>query len=200
MPLLLSKQINPYSAYAVWHITETEQQLSEKIEEVPRPSHPNRKSEWIVTRILVKYLTEIFDLTYQGVANLESGKPVLSGQRAEISISHSFPMAAVLINLRKPCGIDLELPREKLQIVRSKFLNDSENAETYDLIDLCKFWTAKEVLFKVYGDKALSFKNHMLIEMDEDWKATGLILKNSFEARYTIHFETLNKYLLAFSV
>lgn len=200
MPLLLSKQINPYSAYAIWHITETEQQLRQLLGETPRPSHSNKISEWIVTRILVKYLANIFDLPYHGVDNLNSGKPVLIREKAEISISHSFPMAAALINLRKPCGIDLELPREKLKIVKHKFLHTKEQKTTLNLIDLCKFWSAKEVLFKVYGDKALSFKNHMIIEMDEEWKATGLIIKDSYEARYTIHFEQLNNYLLAFSV
>ena len=200
MPLLLSKQVSPYSAYAVWHITETEQQLLELIEEEPRPSHPNKKSEWIVTRILVKYLSDLFEVNYSGVDNLSSGKPILLNQKAEISISHSFPMASAMINLRKPCGIDLELPREKLKKVKSKFLNEKENNAEYDILQLCKFWTAKEVLFKVYGDRALSFKNHMVVKLEDEWKATGMILKNSYEARYTIHFEPLNDYLMAFSV
>jgi hypothetical protein len=109
-------------------------------------------------------------------------------------------MAAVLINTRKACGIDLELPREKLNLVKDKFLNPHEKNGTLELMDLCKYWTAKEVLFKVYGDRSLSFKDHMIVEMKDEWSATGLIIKNTFERKYTIHFETLNNYLLAFSV
>jgi 4'-phosphopantetheinyl transferase EntD len=198
MPLLLSKQINPYSAYAVWHITETEDQLTGLINETSRHTNPNKKSEWIVTRILIKYLCNLFEVNYNGIENTPVGKPILINSNAEISISHSFPMAACLINVRKPCGIDIELPRQKLTYVKKKFLNPQENSDK--LGDLTKIWTAKEVLFKVYGDKELSFKNEMLIKFKTEERATGLILKNGLESSHEIMFESLFNYTLAYSI
>lgn len=199
MPLLFSKQINPYSAYAVWHITETESQLLEKIKENPEHSNPNKKSEWIVTRILIRYLCSLFDLNYHGMGNHESGKPFLIDQRAEISISHSFPVAACLINTRKPCGIDIELPREKLRLVSSKFLH-SEEARSDDLAYLCKIWTAKEALYKSYGEANLSMQNEMKISLMADDRAEGLILKEGFEKKYVICFEDLFRYTMAYTI
>jgi len=198
MPLLLSKQINPYSAYAVWHITETEDQLKDLTNENPRHTNPNKKSEWIVTRILIKYLCNLFEVSYQGIENTPVGKPILINSKAEISISHSFPLAACLINVRKPCGIDIELPRQKLTYVKKKFLNPNENSEKLE--DLTKIWTAKEVLFKVHGDKELSFKNEMLVKFKSEQRATGLILKKGFESSYEIMFESLFNYTLAYSI
>jgi hypothetical protein len=93
MPLLLSKKINPYSAYAVWKIAETEAQLLELSHITPPEMQSNKRSEWMVSRILVKYLVELFDLEYHGMDSLPTGKPYLIDQRAEISISHSFPFA-----------------------------------------------------------------------------------------------------------
>jgi phosphopantetheinyl transferase len=200
MPLLLSKPINTYSSYAIWNISETEQELVKLIQETPPIHLPNKKSEWIVTRILAKYLCDIYDLAYQGVHNLDTGKPVLTNLNAEISITHSFPLAAVLINLNKPCGIDLEWPREKLGKVKSKFLHSSEENYPQDTETLCKIWSAKEVLFKVHGAKNLSFKDQMRIEFEDDWKARGHIMKNGSSESHVIEIEPIYRYLIAFNI
>jgi 4'-phosphopantetheinyl transferase len=200
MPLLLSKMINPYSAYAVWKISETPDQLLTLSKETPPEMHLNKRSEWMVTRILAGYLSNLFELRYRGVENLPSGKPILKDLQAEISITHSFPLAAVLINLRKSCGIDLELRREKLLKVQHKFLHEKESNYQGDTDKLCKIWAAKEVLFKVHGDKRLSFKDEMMIEIGENGRADGLILKDGKETVVPIRFEYVYDYLLCYSI
>lgn len=192
--------INPYSAYAVWKISETPDQLLQLTQETPPEMHINKKSEWMVSRILVRYLCGRFEVPYMGMLNLETGKPVLKNHQAEISITHSFPFAAVMINLRRTCGIDLELRRSKLLVVQEKFLHESEAQYKNDLSKLCQIWSAKEVLFKVHGEKNLSFKDEMKVSLKPDGIGEGVIIKDGKETQIPLRFEDLYDYLLCYSI
>ncbi|MFY0688881.1 MAG: hypothetical protein JXQ90_17050 [Cyclobacteriaceae bacterium] len=199
MPFLLSKRISESSAYAIWNITETKDELEQLVSETPNSTHPNKISEWIVTRILVRHLTEQFGIKYQGITKTESGKPLLNGSKAEISITHSFPLAAAIINLHAPTGIDLEWPRSKLIDVQHKFLHTSELAHKNDINALCKIWMCKEVLFKIYGRKSLSFKDEIQVDLRNN-KATGLLIKHSDNRTYDLRIEEVYyNHLLAYS-
>ena len=201
MPLLLSKRTSGYSAYAIWNIQETNEQLFELIDEpYPTDLNPTRQAEWIVGRILVKSLCLQFDLEYKGIAPNEHGKPYLNGLNAEISISHSFPMAAAMIHLHKPCGIDLERARQKLINTQDKFINDSEIQYHDQLEKLCAIWCGKEVLYKIYGRRKLSMKDHTTIEFLSDDKMNGIIHKEAKHENYQIHFEPVKDYFLAHSL
>lgn len=201
MPLLLSKQISPCAAYAVWNIQETNQVLLSMVdEEIPTHMNPTRLAEWIVGRILIKSLCAQFGIIYQGVAARETGKPHLIGTDTEISISHSFPMAAAMIHKESPCGIDLERMRNKLIRIQDKFVNDTEAAYRNNLEKLCAIWCGKEALYKIYGRKKLSMKDETFIEFESDDIMNGLIRKDGNESRYQIHYEAVKDYYLAYSI
>lgn len=201
MPLLLSKPISPYSAYAVWNIQETNQMLLELLTEPhPKDFHPTRLAEWIVGRILVRDLCANFDLSYKGIDAHETGKPFLTGNKAEISISHSFPMAAAMIHLHRPCGIDLERKRKKLISLQHKFINDSEIKYEGNLDKLCAIWCGKEVLYKIYGRKKLSMKDETSIEFESESVLLGRIHKEQPEAHYRLHYEPVKEYFLAYNL
>lgn len=201
MPLLLSKQISPCAAYAVWNIQETNQVLLSMVdEEIPTNMNPTRLAEWIVGRILIKSLCAQFGISYQGVAARETGKPHLIGTDVEISISHSFPMAAAMIHKESPCGIDLERMRSKLIRIQDKFVNDTETAYLNNLEKLCAIWCGKEALYKIYGRKKLSMKDETFIEFESDEIMNGLIKKDGDEQRYRIHYEAVKDYYLAYSI
>lgn len=199
MPLLLNKQIDEHSAYAVWNIQETFLEIPYlSPEPFPAELNPVRQAEWIVGRILVKSLTEKFGIPFQGIKKQDKGKPYLNGSTAHISISHSFPIAAAMIHLKKPCGIDMEQPREKHLYVRDKFLHESEQEYRDDLRKLCAIWCAKEVVYKIYGRKYLSLKNEISIAFKSEELMEGKILKKNEEATHLIHYEWVKDYLLAF--
>jgi phosphopantetheinyl transferase (holo-ACP synthase) len=200
MPLLLSKQINANSAYAVWKISETPIVLGELISERPASVHPHKLSEWIVGRILVKNLCDLFQIKYQGVTNDKWGKPLLTGSKSEISITHSFPYAAAILNLDHPCGIDLELPRQKMFKVKQKFLHDSELKYQDDLAALTKIWSAKEVLYKIYSRKGISIRDEMRVELLDKEMANGTLLANGNEMKIRVAFEDIADYLLCYSI
>lgn len=199
MPLLLSKKIDEHSAYAVWNIQETFLELPYlSPEPFPAELNPVRQAEWIVGRILVKSLCDSFDIEYKGISKQENGKPYLENSYAHISISHSFPIAAAMIHLKKPCGIDMERPREKLKLVRKKFLHESEMQYKDDLNKLCTIWGAKEVIYKIFGRRFLSLKDEISVEFVSDNLLKGEILKDGHEDTHEIQYEWVKEYLLAF--
>lgn len=199
MPLLLSKQIDEYSAYAVWNIQETFLELPYlSPEPFPAQLHPIRQAEWIVGRILVKSLCEKFEIPYLGVSKHDTGKPYLPESEAHISISHSFPIAAAMIHLKKPCGIDMERPRIKHDLVKMKYLHSSEMEYQHDLNKICAIWCAKEVIYKIFGRKLLSLKDEIKVSFDSDNLMKGKILKRGYEDTYHIHYEWVKEYLLAY--
>jgi 4'-phosphopantetheinyl transferase len=203
MPLLLSKTINEHSAYAIWNIQETNDELIKIFnDEIPQEKlHQSKLAEWIVGRVLVRSLCAQFGIPFEGVTSLETGKPILKNGGAEISISHSFPMAAAMINLNSPCGIDLELPRHKLIQVRDKFVNGAEKIYLEDVHQLCVLWCAKEVLYKIHNRKALSLKDDTIIKILSSETATGTILKtaNGKPMDYPIAIEEVKGFVLAYN-
>ncbi len=201
MPLLLNKKIDEYSAYTVWNIQETFLELPYlSPESFPVDLNPVRQAEWIVGRILVKSLCNSFGISYKGISKHDEGKPYLNDNCAHISISHSFPIAAAMIHLKKPCGIDMERPREKHQYVQDKFLHTSEQKYRDNLNKLCTIWGAKEVVYKIFGRKFVSLKDEIKIEFKSDNLILGKILKPGYGDTHEIHYEWVKDYLLAFGV
>lgn len=199
MPLLLNKQIDEQSAYAVWNIQETFLELPYlSPEPYPAELHPIRQAEWIIGRILVKTLCEKFGIKYQGISKQDKGKPYLNDNTANISISHSFPIAAAMIHLEKPCGIDMERPRDKHEYVKMKYLHETEMQYQDDLQKLCTIWCAKEVIYKIFGRKFLSLKDEIKLSFETDSLIKGEILKPGHETTHQIHYEWVKEYLLAY--
>ncbi|MEQ9403078.1 MAG: hypothetical protein RIM99_05790 [Cyclobacteriaceae bacterium] len=199
MPLLLSKKIDEDSAYAVWNIQETFLELPYMSPEpFPADLNPVRQAEWIVGRVLVKSLCDSFEIDYKGISKHDKGKPYLEDSYAHISISHSFPIAAAMIHMKKPCGIDMDRPREKHIQVQDKFLHSSEKKYRDNLEKLCAIWGAKEVIYKIFGRRFLSLKDEIKIEIKSDNLMIGKILKPGSEETHEIHYEWVKEYLLAF--
>lgn len=199
MPLLLNKKITENSAYAVWNIQETFLELPYlSPEPFPVGLNPTRQAEWMVGRILVKSLCDQFGISYNGVSKYDTGKPYLNDSDVNISISHSFPIAAAMLHLKSPCGIDMEQPREKLRAVAHKYLHVSELEYREDLKKLCTIWGAKEVVYKIFGRKFLSLKDEIKISFESNELLIGEILKKGFENTHHIHYEWVKGYLLAY--
>ena len=201
MPLLLSKQIHNKAAYAVWNIQETFLELPYlSPDPFPAELHPVRQAEWIVGRILIKRLCDIFNLDYKGVGRHETGKPFLIDHEVEISISHSFPMACAMLHFDRPCGIDLERPRKKMLMVQDKFLSDAEADYREDLEKICAVWCAKEVVYKIHGRKYLSLKDEIRVKIKTHDSIQAEITRPSDKEEFALHYEWLKDYILCYSV
>ena len=200
MPLFLTKKINKVSTYAVWNITETATELALLAGSSALHKNDKKKCEWLATRLLVIHLASQFEIPYAGIAKTTTGKPFLVGHSANISITHSFPMAAAMIHLDAPCGIDIESPRNQLIKIQSKILHLSEYQHKDNVLNLCKIWIAKEVLIKIYGQTKLSFKNELKVEFIDDHQALGHIISTEINEHHLMGITPILNYLLAYSL
>jgi 4'-phosphopantetheinyl transferase len=171
MPLVHSEKIEENSTLLLWKLTETEEELHTSLgsaynsEDLETISHPQKKREWLASRLLIKILVEQFGLIYEGTHKDEHGKAFLVNNASHISITHTFDYVAAVINPSAPVGIDMEKSDPKLQRTARKYLSDPEFAHAEnDVATLCTYWCAKEAIYKLYGKKKISFKNSIFIE------------------------------------
>ena len=168
MPLFYQHNINETTKLAVWHITEKEDFFLEKVTIQKEIMHPHKRLQHLAGRYLLQILDP--DFPFHLIEIAASKKPLLSNGKIHFSISHCGDYAAAIISGDKLAGIDVELITPKIELVKEKFLRESElklsktaNAEpkaaSFWLLTL--FWSAKEAIYKLHGKGALSFKNNM---------------------------------------
>lgn len=124
-----------------------------------------------------------------------TGKPILD--TGYISISHSHQHVALAFSSFKPVGMDLEQESNKVQIVKSKYLHETELFSS--IPDLTKIWTIKEAIYKLYDSDLLFFKEHIIITSLQSSPELNVSLegKNVFPKIKTIELE--NRFILTFA-
>lgn len=118
--------------------------------------HPKKLLETLMVRKILKEKLPGYKILY------EEGRPFLFPADFEISITHSFPYAALAISQQK-VGIDIERYQAKILRVKDKFVNEEEQwfipkdeeVEYYTII-----WSVKESLYKIHHSKYWSLKKH----------------------------------------
>lgn len=167
MPVAKRQQLGQESAWALWLISESEQELSfAAMESCPDDViSPQKRLEFLAGRTLVKSLSESIGIAYQGIRKDDHGKPFLKGHPHQISMSHSFPWVAAQIHASIPVGIDVEQPKPKLLTVAPRILSVEElNDAGENIVKHCIYWCAKEAMYKIYGKRGLHFNNQLNIE------------------------------------
>lgn len=167
MPLIKIHRTSNQGAWALWYITETEQELITPLQEIPESTimHANKRLEWLAGRMLLQQLTEQLGHEYHGSVKDEFGKPFLKNLPHHVSLSHSFPYVAAQIDLQHEIGIDLEQPKAKLLTIAHRILAPAELKDAgTNIIKHCIYWCAKEAMYKVYGKKGLFFLDQLHIE------------------------------------
>lgn len=170
MPLVHSEKINHSCILLVWKLTESEEELLEQLQcnhndqDLQQITHPQKRREWLSSRLLVKSLTELLGLAYHGTYKDAHGKLFLQDHEAEISITHSLDYVAGIIHQTKEIGIDIEAIHPKLQRTARKYLENAElNHAQDDLQILAMYWCAKEAMYKLHGKNKVSFKDNIRI-------------------------------------
>lgn len=142
--------------------------------------HPKKLLEVLMVRKMLQMLLPKAKILYR------EREPYLENLDFEISITHSFPFAAIAISERK-IGIDLEKFNPKILRVVDKFIEEIERhfipnaaAETYYTI----IWSVKESMYKIHHGKYWSLKKHYEVYPFE--------LKNVDEIRCRVHHEGIS--------
>jgi 4'-phosphopantetheinyl transferase len=205
MPLLKFNSLGNGQAWAIWQITETEEDLSRQaMERCPDDIvNSNKRLEWIAARALVKTLMEQMGYEYRGLGKDEFGKPLLQKDPRHISLSHSYPFVMSQIDNIHDVGVDLEQPKEKLRIVASRVFHPAEVSDAAnDLVKLCIYWCAKEALYKIHGKKNLLFADHLRVEpftLSTGGYLLGRILFNEKETIVHLQYLVEREYVIVYT-
>src|SRR5690606_18395260 len=107
----------------------------------------------------VRHLLAEFGYTDADLYYDENGKPHLKDGKF-ISITHSFTFSGVIVSDRE-VGIDIEMQREKIQRIASKFVAyefEYLNEKDADYINrLTVIWGIKESLYKLFATPGMLF-------------------------------------------
>jgi phosphopantetheinyl transferase len=178
-------------------ITEDEPTLLQGLELTPSEQddlsgihHPAQRVEWLACRTAIRQLIQRQEVAYVGLHKDEFGKPHLVGLPWSISLSHTSGWAAAVLHRSRPVGIDIEPIRDQFRRVVPRVLSTDEIAHANgDPGRLAVYWCAKEALYKLYGKRNLTFRDHLYIEPFADGASvlTGHVRLPNNEAKLTIH-------------
>lgn len=163
MPVILKKEVGN-GWFALWRITESEQELLQLVTATDRESvatfiSPSRRRERLAWRAMLQELLPGSEVAYD-----ESGAPGLVGREGFISVSHSTSMVALAFSF-DPCAIDTDaLSRDYLRVYE-RYIDDCER-QLVDCVSnkFCAIiWCAKEALYKYSGRKELDLKRDIRI-------------------------------------
>ena len=210
MGLYLNRNINNDAILGIWKIEEifnwfiTQLQLNnDDLQIIPsiRDKSGQRKLHWLSTQLLLRHLLNSkkkIEIKYD-----QNGKPHLSNSSYQISISHSNKFVAIQLS-KTYAGIDIQQIARKIERIAEKFMNTQEInslGENNYIEQLYVYWGAKETLYKIYGKRALHFKENLLIEPFE-YKGKGVIKGcisiGKKKEIYSLHYEKIEEYMLVY--
>ncbi len=200
MPLIRTIQINEATKVGIWKLSEPEDffRNTEGIRE--EITHPHKRLQHLAGRRLISILEP--DIPMRDIRITKSGKPHLPRGEYEFSISHSKNFVVAILSHTCRVGIDVEKISPQPLRVASKFLNRQEQQRiTTDksLKWYTLYWSAKEAVYKWYGQKGIDFKaNIHLLPFEQ--KKEGMIncrfQKDSVYKDLHLNYRTNDEFVL----
>ncbi|RYY86709.1 MAG: 4'-phosphopantetheinyl transferase superfamily protein [Chitinophagaceae bacterium] len=205
MPLFFQHEVDNDTRLAIWHITEDEDFFDVPLQRAI--THPHKRLQHRAGRYLLRYLFPEFPLELILVA--DTRRPFLENESFHFSISHCEKFAAAIVSRSKRVGIDIELPVEKVQRIRHKFIGEVEEIRLSELQErmppvLCAtlVWSVKEASFKWYGNGKVDFKKDMSVHivLEEAHRAfvTGLVFGKEVKKTLAVYTRFLPPLTLSF--
>ncbi len=158
---------------------------SELIKDSEKINDPKRKLQWLAARCALLELTNIENILK--IQKMDNGKPYIPDHESHISLSHTNLYAAAAI-ADYAIGIDVEHCQRIFNPEVHKFFmteleysfweNSNFNPELFLVL-----WSCKESMFKLLGEKEISFKKNLLTfgESSEDYLKENGYLKALFQ-------------------
>ena len=211
MSLAYLKELDAHSRIALWKIEESEDELISMLQldeaelaKLSSLAKGKRTLHWLATRVLLRYLLQTPE--FISCPSDSNGKPYLPDFPYEISLTHSYDYAGVMLSSSGVCGIDLEIVKEKVVRIKDKFLKPEEIGfiEEDQFVDqLYACWCAKEAVYKLQGNKGVSFYQDMTIEpfrYTPQGVMTVNLNKNNEVRKFNVFYERFNEYMLGYVV
>lgn len=210
MALAYLRELDNNVRFAIWRIEESAEDLicrlqldSREQAVLSRLNKGKRTLHWLATRVLLR--TMLNTSGYIDCPSDENGKPYLANFPQRISLTHSFDYAAVMMSDNGEVGIDLELVKPKILRIADKFMKPDELAAIgKDRIEkLYACWCAKEAVYKLQGNKGVSFKDNMTVN-PFDYQDQGVLFLDldspHRKEQFKVHYEKFQEYLLGYVV
>jgi 4'-phosphopantetheinyl transferase len=194
----------PSRIWGLWKITEDETFLTHGVghtDLVPDSiTNPSKRLEYLAGRLLIKTLLSRWGHSYDGLTKDEYGKPYLKNYSFHMSLSHSYPYVAAVIDKNQIVGIDLEQPKDKLLNIAARVLNAGELQDaTHDPVKHCIYWCAKEALIKIYGKKDLTLAKNLAVSpflLQKKGVLTGSIIANGLHTTIPLYYEVYDNFVV----
>jgi len=205
MPLYKLEKLSSDRVTAIWHISESLEELlsiaSVYIQGIIVPEyikHPAKQVEWLASRLAVKFCCDLMHIPYQGTYRTDTGQPLLVGNKAHISISHSVDFAAILLDTHQKVGIDIEKISSKVEKIAGKYLQDEEKETNHERLTLK--WCIKEAVYKVSDHENLSLKDDIqILQLNASDKGKAEVLVRNHDRIDTFFFK-LEDYYVAYTI
>lgn len=180
MPLISVNDVASHVRLGLWSIADTWEGGGTLLAEARRLfSSERRQREYVCVRLLLRQMTgaPTPDIIYE-----RSGRPRLS-DGSFIGISHTRGMCCVAISDACDVAVDIEYVSGRVEKVSGYFLREDETAA--DITSLLIHWCAKETVYKLFPEDALSFRDiRVMGEVSADSGATASSLYDLRPARH----------------
>lgn len=208
MPLFKKINHQNRATVFVWKIEEELQELTSDVilRDVSAQRLNNMKSEIHQKGFMsIRQLLKLAGYTDSNLYYNGEGKPHLTDGKC-ISITHSFEYAAIIIG-DENVGIDIEKKRDKIIRIADKFCNEEEllyvkrKNITEKIEDFTLIWCAKEAVFKMCNTCALSFKDHMYVDLNKYVNKQGeaVVNRGDFQKEFDYFSFDLGDFKMAYS-
>ena len=156
------------------------------------------REQFLATRKLLTLENSDYKITYD-----INGKPSLNSNY-NISISHSYEIAAIAISDNFNIGIDVQLREDKIFNIQNKFLNKSEKSNIGDdpTVDiLTMVWVSKESIYKAIGLKGISFSENIKIDkvIENDKTGIGYYINGTEKVKFDLKFFYVDEYTICYA-
>lgn len=183
------------ASISVWEITEPLDFFGDI--HLPDESElEQRNLQWLASRKALNQLG--VDLTQ--VEKDEYGKPQMLNHKHHISLSHCKQYAAA-ISGPNAVGIDVEEVTPRVERIAKRFVHPREEQivnQNDRLTALYVLWSAKEALYKLYGKRAVDFRDHLIanpFELETRGKFYMEFVKNK-PMLYVMRYELFNNHVM----
>lgn len=204
--MLFSRQIEKDKAQlGIWKMDETIEELQSGLSgETLSDSLPagivnnTRKLEFLSVRRLLKELCH----EEKHIAYTETGRPYITDNSYNISISHTKGFVAVLLHPVKEVGVDIEQRGERAYRLKERFMHPDEIASLQpgeEALLATIYWSAKESLFKVMGVEGVDFIGHLHIrpfQLAEAGTFTADETRTDLHQKFTIQYQVFPHFVL----
>jgi phosphopantetheinyl transferase len=205
MPIFFQHQINESTRLGIWKIEETEEFFKGNVPQHRDVTHPHKRLQHLAGRFLLQFLFP--DFPYHLIEIADTRKPFLPDEQYHFSISHCGDFAAAIVSKDKRVGIDIEIPTPKVENIMHKFLSQEEQQQFYksrlptpDSRLLTLLWSAKEAVFKWYGNGGVDFRKQIQLKKLHEENETIDCFFSKDESELSIHYRQFEHLALAWVV